>query len=179
MSKHNNGSLTARARTRTRIDYISADWLGDLYDAAFIACIYSRTAWHGMAWHAAHLADFGGVVTDPSLLAMAMRHLGKERAGRNWRIVCIDCCVFFSLVFVVQLFHITSQHSTLCIMYASQPASLTWVRNSPVAAACARTLEYFGAPTSPAPAPSLRLHRYCTSTLYSLRKPPAQVARNV
>lgn len=78
-----------------------------------------------MAWHAAHLADSVAFSQTVSFNNNGNASFGEEQLRKelaDW-IVCIDGCVFSLCFFVVQLFHITAQHSTLCIMYASQPAS--------------------------------------------------------
>ena len=87
----------------------------DLYDV--IHCVHMGR--HGMAWHAAHLADSVAF----SQTNNGNASFGKEQEGIGGWIVCIDSCVFFPLFLVVQLFHITAHYASC--MPASQPASLT------------------------------------------------------
>ena len=139
-------------------------------------------AWHGMARPCSSpppLQMCGVFHTDgflfPMVMVMAMACIihhfgGQEQAGRNWRIVCIDNWLFLSLFFFLSCsyFHITSHHSTLCIMYVCQPAS------QPALLRCATLpslLLHVHVHSSTSERPP-RLYRYCTS--YSPRKLPAQ-----
>ena len=107
-------------RCRTHIDYsISADLL-----VGFVRCVIHcvHMGRHGMAWHAAHLAGsvaFSQINNGNGNASFGKRESRKELA--DW-IVCIDGCVL-SLWFL-SCSYFTSQHGTLCIMYASQPALL-------------------------------------------------------
>lgn len=105
-------------RTRTQIDYICGFACG-------ICTMRHSLRAYGTAWHGMQLtSQIRWRFHRPSLLhnngnaSFGKRKSRKELADCVHRQLC-----FFSLFCVVQLFHITAQHSTLCIMYASQPAS--------------------------------------------------------
>ena len=103
-------------RCRTPIDHICG------FACGFVRCVIHcvHMGRHGMVWHAAHLAD--SVAFSQINNGNGNASFGEEQEGIGG-LCALTVVVFLFVFFVVQLFHITAQHSTLCIMYASQPAS--------------------------------------------------------